>query len=102
MKIEIDITESRLAQFIEIMRDNNFAVSINGFHDIFSHENAIGRSDCILDGALIGKTDANNMQTDLEKFKAFQNHILSGPVMDDQQFEEYKHTRKKFNAWRRN
>jgi len=37
-----------------------------------------------------------------EKLNKLQTLLLQGPVMDDDQYEEYKKMRNRFNAWRQN
>jgi hypothetical protein len=49
------------------------------------------------------KTDLNNIviksEKDSEKTE-FQKFLLSGPVMSDSQYKEYKRNRKLFSQWR--
>ena len=37
-----------------------------------------------------------------EKLAAFHTLLMQGPVMDDDQYEQYKKIRNRFNTWRQN
>ena len=44
--------------------------------------------------------DSGLTVTSVSEIKEFQQFLLCGPVMSDEQFNDYKQHRKQFNVWR--
>ncbi len=117
MKLVIDITESEVSSFVHLMQTNGFGSIARQINDLENQEKADSKKK-IRANQLIKKVDLENTSVSInlahyktefnkrgatekrERFKAFQELLLSGPVMDEEQYEVYKQVRKRINKWR--
>jgi len=106
MKLVVDINDNKADFFMELMKNLDFIKGVelnktgksNGVKKI---ANALGGEESSM--LIMKKKEEWEQRSPSEKkakFKAFQDLLLSGPVMDDEQYREYKQLRNRLNLWR--
>ena len=104
MKLIIDIKDSKAILFIEYMKSLDFIKGVKEMENGSISENTT-YSDAAEESLVMimkkkTETDTKSPAQKKEKFKAFQDLLLNGPVMDSEQYKEYLQLRHRLNLWR--